>query len=49
MTLHDFIYLVIGSTVTGLAGAAIYAGLVVWLERPSFRKIWSALRGQGRV
>ncbi len=47
MTLSDFLHLLLGSVVTGLVCATIYAAIVVWIERSTFRRIWSALRGRG--
>lgn len=47
MTLSTFTALLIGGSVTGLVCAAIYAAIVVAVERPPLNKIIAALRGQG--
>ncbi len=41
MTLHDFLCLLIGGGLTGLACAAIYAAVVAWAD-----KIAASLRGR---
>ena len=48
MTLSTFTALLVGGSIAGLVYAAIYAAIVVAVERPPLNKIIAALRGQGR-
>lgn len=47
MTIADFLWLLVGGSVTGLVFAAIYAAIFVWVERPPLHKIIAALQGRG--